>query len=77
MTRMSVGEFKTNFSAALEIVKSGETVEVLYGRAKKPVARLVPPERKQASELLGCLEGAARFTMSADWKMTPEELLEL
>ena len=77
MTRMSVGEFKTNFSAALEIVKSGKEVEVLYGRAKQPIARLVPPERKQTGELLGCLESAASFTMSEDWNMTPEELLEL
>jgi len=74
---MSVGEFKSNFSAALEIVKSGKEVEVLYGRNKKPIARLVPPEKNYSGELLGCIEGTATFTMSEDWKMTPEELLDL
>jgi len=74
---MTVGVFKTNFSEALEIVKSGKEVEVLYGRSKKPVARLVPPEKKHTDGLLGCLEGTATFTMSEDWNMTPEELLEL
>jgi len=74
---MSVGEFKTNFSAALDLIKKGEDVEILYGRAKKPIARLVPAEERRTEGLLGCLEGIATFTMSEDWKMTPEELLEL
>jgi len=74
---MSVGAFKANFSEALERVKSGEEVEVLYGRAKQPIARLVPVKKKQEAGLLGCLEGVATFQMSDDWKVSPEELFEL
>lgn len=77
MTRMSVGEFKTNFSEALELVKQGEEVEVLYGRAKKPIARLVPPGPVKTGGLLGLLVGKASFEMDEDWKVTPEELLGL
>jgi antitoxin (DNA-binding transcriptional repressor) of toxin-antitoxin stability system len=74
---MSVGEFKANFSEALERVKTGEEIEVLYGRTKRPVAKLIPFEQPKRGGLLGCLEGVATFTMSDDWKMTPEELLNL
>ena len=77
MTQMSVGDFKTNFSEVLELIKKGEEIEVLYGRSKKPIAILSPPKRMQKSELLGALSGKASFSMSDDWKMSPEELLKL
>ena len=77
MTRMTVGEFKAKFSEALELVKNGEEVEVLYGRAKKPIARLVPSKIKRRDGILGLLEGEATFYISEDWEMTPEELVEL
>jgi len=72
---MSVGEFKTNFSEVLELVKKGEEIEVLYGRTKKPIALLIPPRQKKDARFLGALEGKASFDMSEDWKITPEELL--
>ncbi len=77
MARMSVGEFKAKFSEALELVQNGGEVEVLYGRAKKPIARLVPAIPHPRSGLLGCLEGKATYWMSDDWKMDPEELFDL
>ena len=77
MVRMSVGELKANFSAALELVKEGEEIEVLYGRAKEPVARLAPPKMPKRNNPLGCLEGKAKFIMSDDWKMSYEELCNL
>ena len=77
MTRMSVGEFKTKFSEVLELVKKGEEVEILYGRKKDPIARLVPINTNSGETLLGALEGKASYVMSDDWKMTSEELLEL
>ena len=76
MTKMSVGEFKTKFSEAIELVKGGEEVEVLYGRGKEPVARLVPVAKKKTGSILGLLEGKASYTMADDWDVTPEELLE-
>ena len=81
MKEMSVGEFKTKFSEVLELVKNGEEVEVLYGRTKKLIARLVPCCAKQKDRLLGLLEDKASFSMrdnwSDNWKMTPDELTEL
>ena len=37
---MTVGDFKANFSSVLKKVMDGEEVQILYGRAKKPVACL-------------------------------------
>ncbi|MCL1788591.1 MAG: hypothetical protein FWG38_11445 [Defluviitaleaceae bacterium] len=77
MTQMSVGEFKAKFSEALELVKVGEEVEVLYGRNKEPIARLVPVKTKRNGSILGLLEGKGEYYMSDDWEMTYEELISL
>jgi len=77
MTRMPVGELKAKFSEVLDLVKKGEEVEILYGRSKEPIAKIVPLNRNNREGLLGMLEGKATFTISDDWKMTPEELLGL
>jgi antitoxin (DNA-binding transcriptional repressor) of toxin-antitoxin stability system len=42
MRTMSVGEFKTNFSAVLKAVLAGEEIGILYGKKKEIVAKLVP-----------------------------------
>jgi antitoxin (DNA-binding transcriptional repressor) of toxin-antitoxin stability system len=73
---MSVGDFKARFSEALEMVENGEEIEILYGKSKEPVARLVPPIRKNYKPLLGCLKGKITFDED-NWKMTTEELLDL
>ena len=39
MKQMTVGDFKAQFSSVLEEVMQGEEIQILYGRAKKPVAR--------------------------------------
>jgi Antitoxin of toxin-antitoxin stability system len=77
MTKMSVGEFKTKFSTVLDLIKNGEEVEILYGRNKDPIAKLVPLNTKNQESLLGALEGKATYTMADDWKITSEELLDL
>ena len=38
MKQMTVGDFKAHFSSVLEEVMQGEEIQILYGRAKKPVA---------------------------------------
>ena len=38
MIQMTVGEFKAQFSSILEKVLQGEEVQILYGRARTPVA---------------------------------------
>ena len=79
MKSLPVGEIKAQFSEILEDVKNGETVEILYGKKKKPVARIVPitdkPRKKKRK--LGIGEGKVKVIFSDDFKMTDEELLGL
>ena len=78
MRTYTVRVFKTHFSEILERVRSGESVAVAFGPKKEVVAYLVPrtltPGQKRP---LGLLEGKAKATFSADFKMTEEELLGL
>jgi antitoxin (DNA-binding transcriptional repressor) of toxin-antitoxin stability system len=78
MKAMAVGEFKTRFSEVLEEVKSGNNVEILYGKAKKPVAMVVPyPEKSNKKRKIGILDGKAEIIFGDDFEMTTEELLEM
>ena len=74
MQGMTVGELKANFSEVLAQVQQGKEFQVLYGRAKKPVARLVPiKEELPKKRPIGLLDGKASFTMSDDFKFKSEE----
>ncbi|HQZ81684.1 MAG TPA: type II toxin-antitoxin system prevent-host-death family antitoxin [Pyrinomonadaceae bacterium] len=82
MKSLPVGELKAQFSEVLEKVQQGESFEVVYGKKKKPVARIVPinsdgsePENKKRK--LGILEGKARVIFADDFKMTEEEFMDL
>ena len=78
MEAMTVGELKTRFSEVLEKVKRGQEVGILYGRAKKPIAMIVPyREEKKARRKIGILDGKAVIKFSADFEMTAEELCDL
>ena len=78
MKAMAVGELKTNFSAVLEEVRKGEKVGILYGRAKKPVAMIVPySEEKKGERKIGILDGKANIQFRDDFEMTTEELCNL
>ena len=78
MKSLPVGEFKAQFSEVLEMVQRGESVGVLYGKSKKPVAKLVPiTETKQEKRKLGLLEGKVKFVFADDFKMTEEEFINL
>ena len=46
MKSLTVGEIKEQFSQILEDVKNGETVEIVYGKKRTPVARIVPITHK-------------------------------
>ena len=79
MKSLPVGELKAHFSEVLEDVQNGETIEILYGKKKTPVARIVPingskPKKKRK---LGIWEGKVKYVFSDDFKMTDEELLDL
>lgn len=80
MKSLSVGEFKAQFSEVLELIQKGESVGVLYGKSKRPVAKLVPmngskPQKKKRK--LGIWEGKVKFVFADNFKMTDEELLDL
>jgi prevent-host-death family protein len=79
MKSLPVGEFKAHFSEVLEKVQQGEIFEILYGKKKKPVARIVPisgakPKRKRK---IGILDGKVNIRFAKNFKMTEEEFLGL
>ncbi len=74
MIQMTVGELKAQFSDVLDKVEQGETVEILYGRAKKPVAQIVPMEKpKKKRRIPGLYAHLGPFTEVGDGKITLEE----
>lgn len=79
MKSLTVGEFKAQFSEVLELIQQGESVGVLYGKSKKPVAKLVPintskPKKKRK---IGILDGKVNIKFAKDFKMTEDEFLGL
>ena len=79
MKSLPVGELKAHFSEVLEDVQNGETIEIVYGKKKKPVARIVPisKPKKKKERKFGILEGKVKVTFRDDFKMTEDELLGL
>jgi len=78
MKAMTVGEFKTHFSEILEEVRRGNKVEILYGKAKKPVAVIVPYQNEKRTERkIGILDGKVTIKFGDDFEMTTEELCNL
>ena len=78
MEMMTVGELKAHFSQVLDRVQTGERVQILYGRAKKPVAQIVPICEELPERPVGLYEGKMQFHLSEDFKFkTVEEFLGL
>jgi len=79
MKIMTVGEFKTQFSAALDAVQAGETIVVSYGRDHRKVAAMVPYDVLMQSgkkRPLGLLKGKVRVRFAADFALDDETLLQ-
>jgi antitoxin (DNA-binding transcriptional repressor) of toxin-antitoxin stability system len=75
MKTMAVGEIKTHFSQILGEVQHGKKVGILYGRAKKPIAMIVPYiEEKKGERKIGILDGKVKIEFMNNFKMTAEEL---
>lgn len=74
MIQTTVGDFKARFSDLLDSVMQGDEVEILYGRAKKPVAKVSKIQEKQ-KRVIGTLDGIASFYEADDGKITMEEFL--
>lgn len=79
MKSLPVGEFKAQFSEVLEMVKQGETIEIVYGKKKTPVARIVPinGSKSKKKRKIGILDGKMKIKFADNFKMTDEELLDL
>jgi len=78
MKQMTVGEFKAQFSSVLDEVMNGNSIQILYGRAKKPVSQLTKIEEKtkQKKRPLGLYEGKASYWKDETFEMTPEWLFD-
>lgn len=74
MIQTTVGDFKARFSDLLDSVMQGDEVELLYGRAKKPVAKVSKIQEKQ-KRVIGTLDGIASFYEADGGKITMEEFL--
>ena len=75
---MTVGEFKAQFSSVLDEVIKGNSIQILYGRAKKPVAQLTKLEEqtKRKKRPLGLYEGKASYWEDESFEITPEWLFD-
>lgn len=73
MMSMTVGELKANFSEVLDEVQKGTEYQILFGRAKKPIARIVPIEEEPRQRKLGILQGKFSYEINDDFKFNSEE----
>jgi antitoxin (DNA-binding transcriptional repressor) of toxin-antitoxin stability system len=74
MRELTVGEVRENFSNILKEVQTGAEVGVLYGRGRKPVAKIVPFLSSEPIKL-GMLEGKGNIEFVGDGKISIEEFL--
>lgn len=74
MIQTTVGDFKARFSDLLDSVMQGDEVEILYGRTKKPVAKVSKIQEKQ-KRVIGTLDGIASFCEVDGGKISMEEFL--
>lgn len=77
MKTMTVGDFKTNFSAALKAVEAGEKIAITFGRKREVKAMLVPSETVSKAEptkrKLGAWEGIVTAKFIGGHNTTEEE----
>ena len=78
MKTMTVGEFKSRFSEALDAVRDGETIVVSYGRNHRKVAAMVPYSELKAPQQrpLGLLKSRVRVKFGRDFALMDDEFLE-
>ncbi len=73
---MTVGQFKANFSEAIEWVKAGQKLGVTFGKNRELIGVFVPQSiEKPGKRKLGILEGKASASFHSDFKMSQEEFL--
>ena len=72
---LTVAEIKAHFSDVLVRVKNGESVKILYGKSKQPIAMIVPIRNMDSTRQIGVLDGKATFIINGDGKISEEEFL--
>lgn len=80
MKTLAVGELKAHFSTVLADVRRGHTVAVAFGRNHTPVAMLVPYSKhrdKSSGIRMGTLKGLGRCSISEDFAITDDQLLNI
>lgn len=77
MEKVSVGEFKANFSEIIEKVAKGKKFEVTYGKKKKVIGCFVPKETEdKPNRKLGIWKEEMNLKWAGDGKITLKEFLE-
>ena len=78
MVQMTVADFKSRFSDVISHVARGESVQILYGRSKRPIAVISAcPMVPEGKRTIGTFEGVASFNETDNGKITEEEFLGL
>ena len=76
MTGVSVEEVEADLSSVLARVRRGERICLLDGRAKEPIAMIVPYVPRPAGKReIGALDGKATIEFAEDYEMSEDELL--
>ena len=72
MKTFTVGEFKTRFSEVIEMVRSGKSVAVMYGRRKELIGIFQPKKSGKGKRKIGILKGKMSHQFSSDFKFKSE-----
>ena len=78
MIQITASDFKAHFSSVLKQVMNGEEVQILYGRAKKPVASLTKTKKteKPKKRPLGLYKDLGPYWEDESFRLTPEWLFD-
>ena len=75
MIQMTVGDFKAQFSSVLDKALNGDEIQILYGRSKKPVAKLTKIEEKKC-RIPGLYKNCGPFWEDENFEFSPENLFD-
>lgn len=78
MKQMTVADFKSRFSEVITMVANGESIQILYGRTRRPIAVLSFYDAGNTQKrTIGTFDGIASFNETDEGKITEEEFLGL
>ena len=78
MEQMTVADFKSRFSEVVAKVANGESIQILYGRSRRPIAVLSAyTADTYGKRTIGTFDGIASVSETDGGKITEEEFLGL